>query len=229
MDGLALTTHIRNVLRDVQSSYALGEFWDDREVRLALNTAQDVFVNTCINSKNYHLLNGIFTNTGYVASATLPTDYLYYASAKIGPTAVTQKVARVYEGGEAYHYRWVQHTAALITNNNYTFIYNGVLSSGTLFYFKRPSYIGLASLGDNINADFLNQDFDSWIYTDLIANHAAVLLAIKEIQTQREMKTIEKMMKEYTIQPKEFANYPLNNEMSEPLLRKMRMYAQANG
>jgi hypothetical protein len=228
MNGLSLLTHVRKVLRDVQSDYVKGEFWHDVEVVLALNAAQDAFVNYCLDNRHYHLLDSLLTNTGYVLGTTLPTDYLYYSSAKAGSTAGTQVIARVYDGGEAYQYRWVSHTAALITQDSYTFIYNGVTSSGTLYYYRRPSYIGLASLGDNTRTDFGDIDFDDYVYNNFIASHAAVLLAIKEIQNQRDIKTLVKYFKEATTQPKEVAEYPINNEVSEILLRKMIQYAESN-
>jgi len=214
MDSAQMRSHVRNILRDVQSDYLLGEFWDDREVWLALNVSQDLFVNYCLTAVDkQHLLQGLVRDTGYVTAinAALPSDYLHYISAKIGPTLNSQKIARVYLGGEAYEYQNVSHTAALITNNTYTMIYDGAYTNGTLYYYKYPSYIGLAVLGD----------FDDYIYINYIASQAAVLLAVKEVYNQRDLKTIMKYYNELVKQPQAYANYPINNDVPATIIRKL--------
>ena len=65
---------------------------------------------------------------------------------------------------------------------------NNPNSQFVLIYYCYPSYIGLTSLGDaSTRPDFATIDFTPDFY-DIILRHAAVLLGMKETQTQRDFK-----------------------------------------
>ena len=85
-DNLALT--IRDILKDTQSPVQQGSFWSDWEIYLALNAAQESFLNTCINHKFKNCLNTLITQTtpAQTVDITLlanPNRYMHYASANI--------------------------------------------------------------------------------------------------------------------------------------------------
>lgn len=214
MNGDNLIARTRRILRDVVSDTMQGEFWNDETIRLALNTAQDIFINTCLRVGIVDNLSGLFTNTGYIASGTLPADYLHYASAKVGDNEADARISKVYLGGDGSAMFYSLHDATLIIQDTITFIRNGTAGNGILYYYKYPSYIGATSLGDAGRADFDVMDFEPFIYNDILANHASVLLGFKEVQTQRDYKKNKQYMQDMFTYPMRINNYTNSKDIS---------------
>lgn len=208
-----LAERVRQILRDEETVYAQGQFWDIRHISLALNSAQNIFLNFCIRNSIWQLLSSLYTNTGFIPSGTLPSDYLHCASAKVGTTEENLVTAKLYLGGKGYNYRFVKDDAAIILLENLYFVRNGSPASGILYYYKKPSYIGLEELGDYTRSDFDIIDFHAFIYEDIITNQAAVLLSFKEIQTQRDFKRQKKWLTEMALQPKSLLHYLRNEDL----------------
>lgn len=183
-----LIEFVRRNLSDyhINDDSVVGEFWHEREILLALNVAQDVFVNFSLNNKRYDVLRHLHANTGAVAAGDLisgltPT-YLHYDAAKVtddsDPPAL--RTARVYIGGETEIYNIIKHRSLCVINDDYYFNHDRDLSEGIMYYFKRPERITLTP------ATSRNADFDDYVYRDIICKYAAVLLGIKSIPTLRE-------------------------------------------
>lgn len=229
MNGDLLITRARQILKDVPTNVAQGQFWADREIILALNAAQDIFLNFAIENKLHYMLAGLVTNTQYMTTQrnfTFDPPYLHYISARTGDFN-NQKPARIYLGAEGANYEHTHHKAiAIIGNDVYVLDGNQLIprdGQGFLFYYKRPSYIGATSLGDNPNSplppivprtDFFNVDFENYIYNDIFANHAAVILGAKETTTQRDYKKLKRNLSELILNPPIYANYVRNIEFT---------------
>lgn len=222
MNGDGLAVRVREILRDVQTIVHQGEFWSDREIRLALNQSQAQFINIALRLKLDYLLAGLHSTTGYVTPVTdatdpnylggwiaLPNDYLHYVSGMVGYED-NLFLARLYLGATAEVYRNTQQAGIFIINNLYRGILRNDVETGVVLnYFRQPYYIGLTSMGDNPavtpvtgRTDFLLQDFDDYVYNDIIVGHAAVILGMKETQTQREFKIKKQIFSHYSIFPK---------------------------
>lgn len=89
-DGTAkngLLSQVRKYLRDMETNTDKGLFWDDWEIILALNSAQDIIVSKLIDNKQYQSLNRLVS--AYLYNPTthfwrnLPSDYLHYISGQI--------------------------------------------------------------------------------------------------------------------------------------------------
>lgn len=87
MNGRPLINQVRKYLRDISDLSNQGSFWDDREIILALNAAQDVILKSLINNKQYQALNRLvsarlYNPNGTDVWRTLPSDYIHYMSAQ---------------------------------------------------------------------------------------------------------------------------------------------------
>lgn len=225
MNGDVLINRIRTILKDNPDSTRQGQFWDVKEIVLALNASQDIFVNYCINNKLNHLISSLLVNTGYLThtfllpNIALPVDYLHYASGRVGPDINNLRLARVYIGGTGETYRPTSQDAIIILRNSIQFRVNGTLTGGVLYYYKTPSFIGDSITYTGVT-DFSNQDFNFYIYRDIIAQQAAVLLAMKEVQTQRDFKKYQRTFAELALQPKELMNYAMEYDKSiQPIMQ----------
>ena len=92
-----------------------------------------------------------------------------------------------------------------------------------LTYYKYPSKIdNAAGLGTDLN----DIDFEEWVYNDLITIHAAVLLGMKEVQTQREFKMEKRMGQDISVQPDVWVTYPKNRDITFLMEQRLQaMYA----
>ena len=209
MNGDRLLIRVREILRDVETVSHQGRFWDDVEIAIALNQSQEIFINTVLRLKLYHLLAGLHTTTGFQSPnpdvndgwMTLPEGYLHYVSARVNKDMPV--IARVYLGASADMYKNAVHAGVFIIKD----LYRGIFAYNTeteveLNYYRRPSYIGLTSLGDDTRSDFTQVDFPDYVYDSIICGHAAVLLGMKETQTQREYKIKKHIFTHYNIFPK---------------------------
>ena len=198
-----MAARIRDILRDNITRTEQGVFWPDTDIRLALNASQDAVVNFCLRNQLELPLVGLLqtavynaptqqmidTQTGY---QPLPANYMHYASAYV-PDPDTELIntrypAKIYMGADAECYRNAIHVGVSIDNNNIKAVFmNNPNSQFVLMYYCYPSYIGLNSLGDATRPDFGTIDFTPDFY-DIILRHAAVLLGMKETQTQRDFK-----------------------------------------
>lgn len=218
MTGSELIFKIRKILKDQEDSWVKGEFWSDEEILLCLNAAQDNFVNYCLLSDNGYLLNGLVSATLHEAVTsipvtTVPSNYLHYISGQIGEDPLSLKTAKVYLGGDGIPFRYSNYNSGvIIINNQLMFIDNGVVGKGVLYYYKRPSVITKTSFQDS---------FDKYVYMDIIANNAAVIAGIKEIQTQRDYKKSKRVMQELMSNPVKYANYISNNEISTTIAKAL--------
>jgi hypothetical protein len=241
MNGDALISTARRILRDEESSTQQGLEWSDREIILALNAAQHVFINFCIRNRHYYLLAPLLTESRLFNPATDgdPIDlgthvqftekpFLHYSSAYVG---AQQRIARFYYGGELDSMLHVNHSFSGLIKDSLYFRDGGAVSEGVLNYYKKPSYIGATSLGDNARADFTVKDFDDFIYTDIIVNHACVLLGIKEVQTQREFKKENKTISNMALYPSGIANYISDSEAPDFVTKQkqIQMARSQNG
>lgn len=193
MNGDNLAVRVRNILRDNTSATKLGQFWDDEEIRLALNNAQDVFINFALKNNLGYLLKNLLTSVTLLDPtanpAQLPQDYMHHCNAVvyegIYEEGIPSYMAQIHTGGDADNYMWVNHANASIINNNLYFRMNDSWASGMLLYYRYPSFIGLTSLGDNTRPDFNTVDFENDIYENVICVHAAVILGYKETRNKR--------------------------------------------
>jgi len=174
VDGTRLITYVRKVLRDVLSDYQKGEFWDDDEILLSLNAAQDVFLNNCLKLRQLHYLRWIIRRTDYeTGSRPLPADYVYYVTAHVGDDD-DLKLAELYLGGVAEIHRRARQRQALIVLDRIEYIRGRVQSGGRLYYYSRPT---------PIIADEFDASFDEEVYDTQIVNLASVMCAMKETST----------------------------------------------
>ena len=207
MNGDAMAARIRDILRDNPNTTEQGVFWQDAEIRLALNASQDAIVNFCFRNQIECPLVGLLRTAVYTAPSqaqidtqtgyqSLPADYCHYASAYIpdedSELINTRYPAKLYLGADAEAYRNSIHVGVNISNNNIKAVFmNNPNSQFVLMYYCYPSYIDLTSLttlvGVSPRPDFLTVDFTPDFY-DIILRHAAVLLGMKETQTQRDFK-----------------------------------------
>ena len=199
MNATGPIQRVRNILRDNQNIVRKGEFWDtEREIVPVLNACQDIFLNYCLRNNMPYMLKGLITTTAFGVSGALPADYLHYISGMVGLIETTLKTARIYLGGEGDYYRYVAHKAVIIIGSNLYFT-DGSLPApkGILTYYRRPSRITT----DTASPDYLLQEFEDNIYYDIIVNQAAVILALKETQTQREFKKARRVLQNIVLYP----------------------------
>ena len=211
MDGRDIILRVRQILRDVQSSTQQGVFWYDPEILLALNAAQDSFVSKCIENKHWPLLGGLIKNlTILSAGTTVPADYLHYVSGMVGPLSQNSVTARIYLGGMGDIYFTVKHDSIIILND---IIYpkSTYVNDGVLYYYRYPT---------TITNNIYYSDFPEYIYYDIIAEYASIILAMKEVQTQREFKTFKYAQNNLMNIDKNSVNY--NNDVEHPVLIEMK-------
>ncbi len=229
MNGDALIIRVRRILRDTANKTEQGEFWSDREIILALNVAQDIFINFCLTNNILYLLSDLINPTSYIPSEenyNWPLPYMHYVSALAGNEA-NLKPARIYLGAEGYHYLRAAHKSCTILNNSIYFTDGDITppsdGSGVLYYYTYPSYIGATSLGDNPSSpipgivprpDFQKINFDDFIYKDIFVNHAAVILGLKEITNQRDYKKYKRQITEIMTNPPVYSNFINNVEFT---------------
>lgn len=209
MNGDRLAVRVREILRDVETVAHQGEFWNDIEISIALNQAQYIFINTALRLRLDYLLSGLHTTTGFITPditvdngwLTLPNDYLHYVSGRVNEEYPI--LARLYLGATSEVYKNSRQAGIFIINNLYRGIFDRNLETEVeLNYYRKPYYIGLTDLGEDTRPDFLLRDFNDYVYDDIICGHAAVLLGMKETQTQREFKIRKQIFTHYNIFPK---------------------------
>lgn len=241
MNGNQLIVEVRNILRDplnaVTSQPAstrvtpafnvpsrLGSFWSDAEIILALNSAQDIFVNYCLNKKLYFYLDYLFTSVqnNLVSNnpLALPSDYLHYASGSIGVIDEPTQLAQIHIGGDTDKYLWTMHDHISIIEEWIYFIQNGAFGTGILFYYKQPSYIGATSLGDALRVDFNDTNFEDYVYNDIFVNHASVILGAKDTWSKRDASEIKGVNFNYLLYPKRIENYIEQNDNPIPVVEQ---------
>jgi hypothetical protein len=203
MDGDKLIDRVRTILGDVETSYKKGTFWSEVEILQSLNLSQDIFINACIRLKQYYFLNGLITSADFFTAAgenDLPADYLHYISAVAGAVKDFSllRMARVYLGGIGYTYMYVNHDAVIILGDSIYFKQGGDDSKGILFYFCRPT---------DIVAETFDSVFPDYVYYDILANHASIMLGMKETQTSREFKKTRRQIQQIVLYPKRIDNY----------------------
>lgn len=182
---------VRRLLKDEESAWSKGTFFSDNEIFAVLNAVQQNFIELCLATKNKTMLSYLIQHLDYNAvTTTLPTNYFAFASAICKADEFNQanstteevwKMAKFYEGGEAYVYSDVKHTYCKLVSDTIQFYDNGVRCKGRLTYYRRPEVIS--------SAVTTLYDFPEWVYTEIIAPHTIVVLGLKEIQGKRELLT----------------------------------------
>lgn len=230
MNGDNLIVRVREYLRDITSDIVKGEEWDDLHIVTALNAAQHIYVNYCLQNEQYFNLRSLFRSTSFAATATpqpLPADYLHYRSAWIGDTDDALRVAQVYAGGMAdvFYYNMKQR-AAMIIGSNIQYMRIGQASSGVLNYIKYPSFIGATSLGQSGLTDFDDIDFHAFVYENIIARQAMVILSMREGYTTRDVKGTKRYSIEKSIYQFHDTNYLSSGDMDGSVVESAARQAQ---
>lgn len=207
MSGSELITYVRNVLRDVVSSYSQGEFWEDEEILLALNAAQDIFLNNCLKLKQHNFLRWLITRTAYSDNPiqAMPLDYVHYMSAKVGEED-DLKLSELYMGGTAVHHWRTKQAKTMIVNSSLYYRRNRLPAGGRMYYYKRPTVII-----DNV----FDNSFDDEVYRTQIVNLASVISAMKETSTSRDFKRMKRWISDRILSPKTEDNYVYNWEQND--------------
>ena len=200
MNGDNLALKIRDILKDTPSMVQQGTFWSDWEIYLALNAAQESFLNSCIIHKLHNCLNTLIAQTIPATTIDLslitnPNRYMHYVSANI--VGEPNRLARIYLGNEGHVFRNVDHDFCYIENNIASFFSRGIATNGILYYYRYPSRIELTSVQGTPNT---NIDFPAEYY-DIIALHASVILGLKETQTQRDIKNKQQVKAKVLMTP----------------------------
>jgi len=240
MNGDLLANKVRRIIRDFNTSTRSGLFWSDNEIRLALNIAQDSFVNFCIDNNLFYYFRKLirqYEADTSLAPSSLPDNFMAYSSALVYDNAEKvppSKLAQIHVGGDADKYRWISHDGCFIINQDIAFTSNGVGTCGVLFYYKYPSFIGLTSLNDHINrSDFSVVDFDQFIYDNIISYHASVILGMKETKNKRNV-LIDRHLLESLINVTDYTeNHQVDADIPKQkysnLMKAMRQAGVQNG
>lgn len=203
MDGVYLLNKVRSYLADNETDTVKGEFWKDAEIQLALNAAQDIFVNTCIKLNIVYLLRNLTVTTAWDTTPnpkTLPQDYVHILSGRVGATDDNSvlRTARIFVGGAGFDFMYSMDCVAIL-NSQIWYKSKGADTHGHITYLRRPTAIDVTTT--------FNSDFYDDIYGDVIVNHAVVLLGMKEIQTSREFRLNNRGIYNYIQMPKRITNY----------------------
>ena len=127
--------------------------------------------------------------------------------------SASNRMSRIYLGGEGAPYIGVSHYGIYIVGNDITASGKSGLMNGNkfvLFYYRKPTKI--ESSGDYL-------DFDDYIYENII-RHATVLLSFKETKTQRDVKNMKLVGKEISSLPSKSSVYLTNNDEGVALGKK---------
>ncbi|OQA51534.1 MAG: hypothetical protein BWY47_00033 [Bacteroidetes bacterium ADurb.Bin302] len=207
MDGSDLVLQIRRALRDVTSARSQGQFYDDDEIILALNNAQMLFVNYCLERNLYVYLEGLIrvsNRIGWDTQLNVPANlniltapYLHIISAVFQDSELSY-LSRVYLGGEALQYLYTEHYGTYIINNAIYFSrgwggapsnYNQQLS-GRIIYYTYPARIYGALPSPPVPIDYVTKSFSDAIYENVILYIAASILSLKDSLSQRDVKLL---------------------------------------
>ena len=213
MNGQLLVNQIRTVLRDRQSGYAQGEFWQDWEILQALNIAQDKFVDYCLRDKKWaRYLAGLQSSYDYtvinILPYVLPADYLHYVSAiekVVIDDIVSYRTAGIYLGGDGVNYFSTSAENAIILGGNIYFIDNREpLGTGILYYYHYPTII---------TKNIFQSSFSDYVYNSYICDYATVCLGMKDTQSTRDVRVFKRYVKQLMTQPITFDNYIQNKDL----------------
>lgn len=205
MNGQSLINYVRQHVRDIgydnrsltpdlTNNYA-GRFWQDYEILLALNNAQMFILEGFLAKKDYEALSLLLSSIEYdginskvPGTFVLPSDYYHYVNARVRTSTNNPwTLSKLYLGSDVLPYSRVRDDAVFITKNLITGVYRGSYDNVKiqLNYLKYPIKI---ALGD------ANNSWTYWIYKNLIARYAAVILGQKELSTQRDFKNYKQVL-----------------------------------
>lgn len=203
MNGNAMATEVRKLLRDFTSVTRQGVFYDDAWIRLALNAAQSSFINYCLSQGHETYLLHLLTEKDLAQAVnSIAIDcpgYLHVYAASIEDNNV-YKPAKIYLGSEALAYFYVDHYACFIINDAVIFKKNGVENPvNKLAYYSKPTPIYIAGVDYTTTppADLEVRSFSDNVYYDIIVRIAAVILSQKDTINQRTFKLMQESV-EYT-------------------------------
>ena len=218
MQAAPLIQRVRRLLLDNASISPAdaGEFWSDAIITLFLNESQLLFTSALLEGRGVRAadihLSGMLETIVPGPTDVLPDDFMESSSAQVfDPVNIADAaMARIFTGGNGFNYRNVGLHSCIIFQDSYEFYFNGLACEGILHYYKYPAVI----TDNNLDPDFDIQTFSSDIYEDIIIPQAAVLLGLKEPQTQREVKRMQKVMKLIGIKLHPTIFYPTEKEIA---------------
>ncbi len=205
MNGQSLINYVRQHVRDIgydnrsltpdlTNNYA-GRFWQDYEILLALNNAQMFILEGFLAKKDYEALSLLLNTIEYdgftvrvPGSYVMPIDYYHYVNARVRISAENQwTIAKLYMGSDVLPYSRVRDDAVFITKDRMAGVYRGSYDNVKIQfnYLKYPTKIAVGEF---------NNSFTYWIYKNLIARYAAVILGQKELSTQRDFKNYKQVL-----------------------------------
>jgi hypothetical protein len=188
-----IVSNLRRFLDDFESSHRKGTQWSDDEIYLALNAAQFAVVRAFYVKSLWHLISDLETNISGASPLALPSDYMFFGSAKIESPAGRMYPATIYIGWSGREYdndpsRYV----AFVRPTLVTFRRGTTSASGEFSYWRRPTLFAAASN----HLDFIDPVYD------IIVWHAATILQQKDLGTcNRARKSIEGVLKVLMQQP----------------------------
>jgi len=247
LNGDNLIERIRTISKDRESEIVQGKAWADREIVLALNASQDIFINYCINNKNIDLISGLLVKTKLFIPTEMPVDitdiaifvddngihyeYMQIADGVVGAAVDFLSPAQIYLGGEFESYFSVNHNYIALVRNILRIRAGTADGYGYIRYWKKPSYIGATSLGHDVRTDFLMKDFPDFVYDDIFVSHAKVLLGFKTIQNQMDIKKYKDYIRNVVLKPAKWENYVQPVDIAAEIVgtRNKYLFAKAGG
>lgn len=208
MNGTLLVAQVRRLIRDSETAIVKGLFWSDAEIYLALNAAQDSFVNLCLQAKLYHCLSSIIRVTlpaTTIDLSLLPVQdkYLHYLSAYV-INGTEKRLCRIYLGAEGLGYSNTNHDYCFIEKDDVSFYSMGLPDQGIFTYFTYPNAISPAATLPSFPQD----------YYDVIVKHAAMILGIKESMNQRNIKLKTNIKQRLIVTPREFITHIIDKDLT---------------
>lgn len=182
--------------------------WSDAQIDAVLDAAQLAFVRYTYLKEQWHLISQLYTNVSGNSPVSLPANYMLYASATVdvynqlspSPSLLDPYPAVLYIGwsGSIFDTDSTRYVA-LIKNNTVEFKNGPTPTSGTLYYYRRPTQIS----GASNHTEMITPCYDAIMY------HATALLQQKDWgKCQRALKNMQAVLVPLMGEPVEM--YPEN-------------------
>lgn len=199
MNATTQFQRIRQLLDDpVESSKRKGNFWTDAEIVSALNFSQMTIVSYLCKKKEDYLLQNLITNITGNISVQIPTNYFYHLAGQVLLGGI-YRPAQLYLCGIARTFWYSGHYCVSILKDFAYFRSSTGYEQGKLIYYRKPSVMTI----DSGSPIYYEADtFDRTLY-DVIANHAAACLAVRQEPTARLTKNLQQSIQFLLKDPKE--------------------------
>lgn len=191
MNATVYFNRIRQLLDDpAESPKRKGNFWEDPEIVSALNYSQFSIVSFLCKKRESYLLQNIVSSVTGDVSAPIPSNYLYNMAGQILLNGI-YRPAQLYICGIARDFWYSGHYCVSILKDYVYFRSASGYESGKLIYYRKPSVMTI----DNSSSVYYEADsFDRVLY-DVITNHAAACLAVRQEPTTRLTKNLQQSLK----------------------------------